>query len=330
MKKLSFNEKWTFYKKGQNKRQTVTIPHDAMIHEKREPDCPSGSAGGYFPGGIYYYEKRLENVEELLGKHVELLFEGVYKDAKVYLNDELIGSHTYGYTPFSIVLDGKLKSDGENILRVEVDNSELPNSRWYTGSGIYRPVWMCVSEQAHFLQNGIRIKTVSAYPPCIRVSVNHTGDEALIEVKDGERVVKTAKGGQVTMELPGAELWSEDNPKLYRCHVVLLKDGCVADEAEELFGIRELTWNTDGFRVNGKSVLLRGACIHHDNGILGACSYEAAEERRVRRLKEAGYNAIRSSHNPASEAMLKACDRLGMYVIDEMWDMWYNKKNSYD
>ena len=214
MKKLSFNEKWTFYKKGENKRQTVTIPHDAMIHEKREPDCPSGSAGGYFPGGIYYYEKRLENVEELLGKHVELLFEGVYKDAKVYLNDELIGSHTYGYTPFSIVLDGKLKSDGENILRVEVDNSELPNSRWYTGSGIYRPVWMCVSEQAHILQNGIRIKTVSAYPPCIRVSVNHTGDEALIEVKDGERVVKTAFVFQLTMELPGAELWSEDNPKL--------------------------------------------------------------------------------------------------------------------
>ncbi len=330
MKKISFNDNWIFYKKGDAERQTLTLPHDAMIHEKREPDCKSGSAGAYFPGGIYCYEKKLEHAEELLNQHVEILFEGVYKDAKVYLNEELLVFHAYGYTPFSVVLDGKLKEDRENVLRVEADNSQMPNSRWYTGSGIYRPVWMYVSDQAHVLNNGIKIKTVSAEPPCIEVSVEHTGEKAFIEILDGDQVIKTAIGNHAVMELSDARLWSATEPNLYRCRVLVEKNGQITDEAEEVFGVRQISWDSNGLYVNGNSVLLRGACIHHDNGILGACSYEASEERKVKKLKEAGYNAIRSSHNPAAESMLRACDRLGMYVIDETWDVWYNKKSACD
>lgn len=330
MEKIDFNQNWIFYKKEDGEKQKVNIPHDAMIHEKRQPDSPSGSAGGYFPGGIYCYEKKIEQVKKLADKHVELLFEGVYKDAKVYLNNELLAIHSYGYTPFSIVLDGRLKVDKENILRVEADNSQMPNSRWYTGSGIYRPVWMYLSESEHILRNGVKIHTVSTEPPCISVSVEHTGDEANIMILDGERILGTAAGDQVMIELPEAKLWDEETPNLYTCRVTLKKNGKCVDEAEEVFGIRKLSWNSKGFFVNGKTTLLRGACVHHDNGILGACSYEASEERKVRRLKEAGYNAIRSSHNPASQGLLRACDRLGMYVIDETWDMWYNKKSAYD
>ena len=330
MKKIDFNKDWTFFRKGEKEKRKVNIPHDAMIHEKRKPDCASGSAGGYFPGGIYCYEKKIACADELEGKHVELLFEGVYKDARVYLNEELIASHAYGYTPFSVVLDGKLSTDQENILRVEVDNSQMPNSRWYTGSGIYRPVWLYLSEPEHILLNGIKIQTVSTDPSCIQVSVEHTGDEADIVILDEEKILGNAVGNKVTIEVPEAKLWNEEEPNLYTCRVMLKKDGKQVDEAEETFGIRKLSWDTKGFYVNGKTTLLRGACVHHDNGILGACSYDASEERKVRRLKEAGYNAIRSSHNPASPGLLRACDRLGMYVIDETWDIWYNRKSAYD
>lgn len=330
MRKIDFNRNWTFFRKGEEEKRRVDIPHDAMIHEKRRPDCASGSAGGYFPGGVYCYEKKIDNVEELEGRHVELLFEGVYKDAKVYLNDELIAAHSYGYTPFSVVLDGKLSMGTENVLRVEADNSQMPNSRWYTGSGIYRPVWLYLSEAEHILLNGVKVHTVSTEPPCIHVSVEHTGDEAYIVILDGEKVLGTAGGNEATIELPEAKLWDDEEPNLYTCRVTLKKDGRQVDETEEVFGIRKLSWDTKGFYINGKTTLLRGACVHHDNGILGACSYEASEERKVRRLKEAGYNAIRSSHNPASRGLLRACDRLGMYVIDETWDVWYNKKSAHD
>lgn len=330
MQKIDIGKGWLFYKKGCNEKKVVSIPHDAMIHEKRSADCPGGSAGGFFPGGIYCYEKKLEHVEAFVNGHVEILFEGVYKDAKVYLNDELITKHAYGYTPFTVTLDGKLREEQENILKVEADNSQQPNSRWYTGSGIYRPVYMYVSEPSYIRRNGVKVQTLSVEPPKIQVSVEHTGDEAQIYITDGLKTIGTAVGDQVQLELPDAKLWDEDQPYLYTCQVVLKKEGRQVDETVEVFGIRKLAWDTNGFYVNGKRILLRGACVHHDNGILGARSYEFSEERRVRKLKEAGYNAIRSSHNPASPGMLRACDKLGMYMIDETWDMWYIKKSKYD
>lgn len=338
MKRIDISKNWIFYKKGTEERQQIHLPHDAMIHEKRSNDCPSGSAGAFFQGGIYCYEKRIEHAEELANQHVEVAFDGVYKDAKVYLNEELLVEHAYGYTPFSVTLDEKLKAGQENILRVEADNSQMPNSRWYTGSGIYRPVSMYISDPAHILHHGIRIQTLEIQPPKIQITVEHTEEEAEIEIeiKDGQKIIGTAQmlgknaSGQIEMELSSAKLWDEEEPNLYCCHVTLKKAGKVVDEAGEKFGIRKLTWDKNGFYINGRSILLRGACIHHDNGILGACSYDVSEERRVQKLKEAGYNAIRSAHNPASEGMLKACDRLGMYVIDETWDVWYSPKSKYD
>lgn len=329
MQKIDFSQNWMFYKENTAKER-INVPHDAMQYEKRAADNPSGAAGAFFAGGIYYYEKKIEDVSALLDKHVEIVFEGVYKDAEVYLNGELLAEHAYGYTPFSVVLDGKLDGAKENILLVKVNNQDMPNSRWYTGSGIYRPVSMYVSEKEHIALYGVRIKTVALSPPKIKVSVEHNGEEIEIVVRDGENILAVSGKNNEEIELPSAQLWNEDNPYLYDCHVKLKKNGSVVDEASERFGIRTISWDTKGFYINGKSTLLRGACVHHDNGILGARSYTVSEERRVRILKEAGYNAIRSSHNPASEDMIRACDKYGIYMIDETWDVWYKAKNAYD
>ena len=329
MKKIDFSQNWLFYKEGSDKKQ-VHIPHDAMQYEQRAADNPSGAAGAFFSGGVYYYEKKIEHVEMLADKHVELVFEGVYKDAKVYLNGELLAQHAYGYTPFSVVLDGKLDETKDNVILVKVNNREMPNSRWYTGSGIYRPVSLYISEKEHIALNGVRIKTLSVDPPKIMVSVEHNGEEMEIAIKDGEELLAVSKENNAEIVLPSAKLWDEHHPYLYDCDVKIKKSGNVVDEDSERFGIRMISWATDGFYVNGKRTLLRGACVHHDNGILGARSYELSEERRVRILKEAGYNAIRSAHNPASEAMLRACDKYGVYVMDETWDVWYKAKNAYD
>ena len=329
MKKVDFSQNWLFYKEGSEKRQ-VHVPHDAMQYEQRAADNPSGAAGAFFAGGRYYYEKKIENVPELIQKHAEIVFEGVYKDTKVYLNGELLATHAYGYTPFSVVLDGKLDETKDNTIMVEVDNREMPNSRWYTGSGIYRPVSLYISEKEHIALYGVRIKTLSVNPPKIMVSVEHSGDEVEVAIKDGEELLAVSKENNGEIDLPSAKLWDEDHPYLYTCHVKIKKNGSVVDEAVERFGIRLISWDAKGFYINGKSTLLRGACVHHDNGILGARSYEVSEERRVRILKESGYNAIRSSHNPASEAMLRACDKYGIYVMDETWDVWYKAKNAHD
>lgn len=329
MKKIDFSRNWLFYKEGSAKER-IDIPHDAMQYEKRAAENPSGAAGGFFSGGIYYYEKKIDSALSLRDKHLEVVFEGVYKDAEVYLDGEFLASHAYGYTPFSVELDGKLDEEKDNILLVKVNNQDMPNSRWYTGSGIYRPVSLYISEKEHIALYGIKVKTLSVNPPRIMVSVDHSGEEVEISVRDGEDVLAVSKENGGEIELPAAQLWDEENPHLYNCHVKLKKGGKTVDEASEKFGIRMISWDAKGFYINGKNTLLRGACVHHDNGILGARSYAASEERRVRILKEAGYNAIRSAHNPASEDMLKACDQYGVYVIDETWDIWYKAKNTYD
>ena len=330
MKRIDFNKGWTFYKENTDTRLTVDLPHDAMQYETRSANEPSGAAGAFFAGGIYRYEKKIEDVSALLDKHVEIVFEGVYKDAQVYLNGELLTTHAYGYTAFSAVLDGKLDEKKENLLSVRVDNEKTPNSRWYTGSGIYRPVSLYVSEKEHISLHGIRVKTCSIDPPRIQVCVAHNGDAVEIEIRDGGKVIAASQENNGEISLPDAKLWDEDGPNLYECRVTLKKGGKTVDEASEMFGIRIIRWDSSGLYINGKNTLLRGTCVHHDNGILGARSYELSEERRVRKLKEAGYNAIRSAHNPASEAMVRACDKYGMYLMDELWDVWYRAKNAYD
>lgn len=333
MTKESFNESWLFGKKDGGGRERVTLPHDAMILERRDPDSPGGAAYGYFPGGAYIYEKKFDTPADWADKHIFLEFEGVYQNAKVYVNGIEAGGCAYGYSPFAVILDGKLNYGKENVLRVEVDNKMLPGSRWYTGSGIYRPVWLYEANKTHIEHRGVRVTTLSYAPARILIETAHNGGTnaaVSIEILYQGVIIAKGIGNRLELDILGAALWSENSPSLYQCHAVLSENGAAVDEQTETFGIRLVEWSAKGLLINGVDTLLRGACVHHDNGILGARSYAESEERRVRILKQAGYNAIRSSHNPASKSMLSACDKLGMYVIDETWDMWYSHKSKFD
>ncbi len=310
MKRISFNTDWTCNGKA------VTLPHDAQIFEHRGADVSNGGHG-YFPGGIYTYEKTFTAPQEWAGKTILVEFEGVYKNASVSLNGKELCFHPYGYTGFFVELDG-LNIGAENTLTVVADNSKLPNSRWYSGSGIYRPMWLYVCEKNGLRPESVKISTVSIDPAVIRI-------DAPIPVK-AEVSGVTGEGTRFELTIPDAKLWSVETPHLYTAKI----SAANVDETEVTFGIRKIEWSNKGLFINGKETLLRGGCVHHDSGILGAATYAESEERRVRILKENGFNAIRSAHNPASKAMLDACDRYGMYVMDETFDMWYNRKNPYD
>lgn len=314
MKKIAFNQDWLCNGKA------VTLPHDAQISEPRSASASDGGHG-YFPGGIYTYEKSFTAPAEWADKKVLIEFEGVYKNSAVSLNGKEVGAHRYGYTGFTLPLE-ELNFGGENTITVVADNSQLPNSRWYTGSGIYRPVWLYVGDKERVEYRGVKITTVSISPAVIRVDVNATAD-AKVEILDGDTLVASGAPGEIA--IPNANLWSDETPNLYTCRVTVGND-----VVEERFGIREIKWTPKGLFINGKETLLRGGCVHHDNGILGAAAHDESEWRRVRIMKEAGFNAIRAAHNPCSRAMLEACDHYGMYMMDETFDMWYNRKTKFD
>ncbi len=329
MKRISFNDGWLYEK------MPVTIPHDAMISTTRNPNSAGGSANAYFDGGIYHYEKDFMVPSEWEQKHICLQFEGVYKNSRVLINGKEAGGIEYGYLPFFVELNGLVTYGRENHIEVFADNSRQPESRWYTGGGIYRPVWLWIGEKNYIRPEGIKISTISYQPARIEIKVECACNAAgmvKIEILDKEKVMakselKAEAGSfEIQMDLPDAKLWSEKTPYLYQCRV-MLENG---ETAETRFGIRKVEWNREGLFINGESTLLRGGCLHHDHGVLGAAAYEGAEYRRVKKLKEAGYNAIRSAHNPCSQAMMEACDVLGVYLIDEAWDMWYSHKNKYD
>lgn len=313
MKKIDFNSDW--HCNG----AAVQLPHDAQITEKRSASASDGGHG-YFPGGVYTYEKTFTAPAEWEGQKLLIEFEGVYRNCTVSLNGKEIGGHRYGYTSFTLPLDG-LKYGEENTITVVADNSKLPNSRWYTGSGIYRPVWLYIGGRERVEYRGVKITTVSIAPAVVRVEVDATA-EAKVEILDGETVIASGTG-EITV--PNAKLWSDETPYLYTCRVT-----AGTDVVEEKFGIREIKWSPKGLFINGRETLLRGGCVHHDNGILGAACYDESEWRRVRILKEAGFNAIRSAHNPCSRAMLEACDCYGVYMMDETFDMWFNRKTKND
>ena len=264
----------------------------------------------------------------------------------MYLNGEKAAYRPYGYTNFYIDADPYLKCGEKNQIRVIAHNADQPNSRWYSGAGIYRPVWMYVRPKQHILRNEIRVRTLSVDPAVIEAEVNTNapGKVKLEVVADaGSDVIIAAEihtDGKLTkqFEIPDAKLWSVNTPNLYRLRVTFAaeqengQNKCMeTDQEEVIFGIRTLKWDKEtGITINGEHVILRGACIHHDNGVLGACCYPDAEARKIRILKENGYNAIRSAHNPCSKALLEACDRQGMLVMDEFVDVWYIHKTEYD
>lgn len=322
-----FYKGWQFWSDSHPAKQTVSIPHDAMQTEQRSDTLADGRHNGFFPGGFYHYEKTINVPAEWLQKHVTLNFEGVYQKSSVLINGQKAGGAIYGYIPFTVCVDGLLH-EGENAIRVEVDNSQVANSRWYSGAGIYRPVHLCVQEQTYIEE--IRINTQSVQPAIINVSTKINGGKIRTTILWKGKKVASSEGTNVNITVPDAQLWSADEPNLYQAKVELLKDGKVIETQTKDFGIRQITWSANGLLVNGKQTLLKGGCLHHDNGILGACEYNDAAYRKIAIMKQYGFNAIRSSHNPCSEALLKACDELGMYVMDELWDMWYLKKTPYD
>lgn len=333
MKVIDFNENWTYKHLNENvKGKKINLPHDAMLSEPRSEANSGGGNISWFAGEDYIYSKTFYIPAEYADKSVIFEFEGVYRNAEVYINGEKAAYRPYGYTNFYVQADRYLKFGEENEIKVIAYNSDQPNSRWYSGSGIYRPVHMYVSDKEHILLNGIKIRTVSLEPAVVEIEVHTTcSGEIKLEIVDEDKVVANAKthtDGKATVqiEVQNAKYWSCEQPNLYYCRVCF-----GADEVKESFGIRTLKVNGEnGLCINGKRVILRGACIHHDNGILGACCYKEAEERKVRILKENGYNAIRSAHNPCSKDMLEACDRLGMLVMDEYVDVWYIHKTEYD
>ncbi|MFT4145640.1 MAG: glycoside hydrolase family 2 TIM barrel-domain containing protein [Mobilitalea sp.] len=332
MKAYSFNNDWTYKHLGENGiGHPITIPHDAMLYEKRTKDAKGGKNIGWFEGYDYIYSKTFEIPEDYINKIVIFEFEGVYRDAEVFINGEKAAARPYGYTNFYVEADNFLNYGESNKIDVVAHNAEQPNSRWYSGAGIYRPVTMWVSDKKHIMLNGVKIKTLSIHPAEIEISVatEGAGDVTAI-IMEGDKEVAAVEGisnGSVTLRthIKNAKLWSCENPHLYTCKVIFGSDEC-----EETFGIRTLSWGNEGIKINDERVIIRGACIHHDNGLLGAATYADAEERRIRILKENGYNAVRSAHNPCSKALLEACDKQGMLMMDEFVDCWYIHKTEYD
>jgi beta-galactosidase len=330
----------------------LDLPHDWSIELERNPNNISGYSGGYFPMGCGWYQKTLALDDDWQCKKIFIEFEGVYMNAEVWLNHHFLGRHPYGYTSFQFDLTPYIDWEGPNSLKIFVDNSHQLNSRWYSGSGIYRPVWLIVTNPVHVAHWGEYITTpqITAESATVNVCtrVDNQGGEnknvtlltrviapdgSDVGLLEAESIIESESSyefkGDLLVDKP--RLWSPDTPHLYQAKTEVLVDGKMVDTERTTFGIRSLKFNAeDGFLLNGKPVLLKGGCVHHDNGILGAASYPRAEERKVEIHKASGFNAIRCSHNPPAPSFLEACDRLGMMVIDEAFDCWRDGKNNGD
>lgn len=327
MKATSLLTGWTCRHLGDTAPgKTVTLPHDAMLAEPRTALSAGGTNTGWYEGYDYEYRRTLTVPEnELADTHI-LEFEGVYHNAEVWLNGQKAAFRPYGYTNFYVDCAPYLHA-GENELRVIARNADQPNSRWYSGAGIYRPVQLWTARSAHIALNGVKIRTLSLDPAVVEVRVKTTAPGTVRLTVDDLPVVQQESDGEAvfTLTLDNARLWTPETPNLYTCRVSFADD-----EVTETFGVRKVEWGTDGFLLNGKRYIIQGACIHHDNGLLGAVCDPDAVARKVRLLKENGYNAIRSAHNPCSKALLAECDRQGMLVMDEYIDHWYIHKTEHD
>jgi beta-galactosidase len=359
MTRTSFNDGWAVRPKKSlfaelsapaSPPQPVTLPHDALIALQRSADSVQGSHTGYFPDGAFEYSKTFEVPEEYRGQRVSLEFQGVYRDAMVYVNGDFAGQRPFGYSTFTIKLDPFLKYGQPNTIKVDARVHE--DSRWYTGAGIYRDTVLSVTGLVHLAPHGVRITTPDIDDRRAVVDVATTVENEGVEtatvtvateLRDAAGSVVARGSAPVTLRagsnavvrqrlyVTDPLLWGVDSPYLYTAKTELTDLTEVLEESHSTFGIRSLQLDPyRGLQINGETVKLRGACIHHDNGILGAATIGRAEERRIQLLKEAGFNSIRSSHNPISQAMLDACDKHGMLVMDETFDVWTDAKSSFD
>jgi len=314
LKIIDFNSGWRCAHLEENNWTEVALPHDAMLSEPRTAASAGGTNTGWFACRDYEYIKDFEAP----GDAAWLEFEGVYHNAEVFLDGERVPAHPNGYFGFQVPVTA-----GKHTIRVIAHNADQPSSRWYSGAGIYRPVTLVCLPKEHILPESIVVKTLDYKTRKIKISFETTAPgpvtvEVLGQTKTGEK--------EVEFELPNAELWGPDSPNLYTARLTFGQD-----VQQVRFGIRAVECDAkEGFRINGRRTLLLGACIHHDNGLLGAAGHPFAERRKIELLKKAGYNAIRSAHNPCSKAILDACDELGVMVLDEYVDMWYIHKTQYD
>lgn len=369
-----FDEGWSFKKDsvlyGPEKPEfndahwrKVDLPHDWSIEDlpNQTADQTVGpfsknsigkAATGWTVGGTGWYRKKFVVGQTEQNKLASIHFDGVYQNADVWLNGHHLGNHPYGYTPFYYDLTPFLKPSGqENSIAVRVRN-EGKNSRWYSGSGIYRHVWLTFTEPIHVATWGVYITTHEVAQEQAKVKVDVTLNNKQMTAAnislvitildpDGKTVGNTQKnllliaGESITeaqtLTVSNPVLWSLETPKLYTAVTEIKVGDKTIDRVETIFGIRGIRFDgTDGFTLNGKKITLKGGCIHHDNGPLGAATIDRAEERKIEILKKNGYNAIRTSHNPPSQQLLDACDRLGMLVMDEAFDTWVRPKNPED
>ncbi len=327
--------------------ETVDLPHDWSIEYPFDRHAASGNDGGYVRTGQGKYVKDLEfSRKDLEGRRHSLLFEGVYERWSLIVNGDTVGFRPYGYSTVEYDITPYLRP-GRNRIEVTVDNSHQKNSRWFTGSGIYRHVRHITTGMTSVNVRSLFITTpqVATQEATVKVSfdIERTQDAARpldAEIKvfspagvEVSRKKVEIKGEQVATELKvdNPALWSPETPNLYKLEITLSQSGKDIDNLEQNFGIRLITCSaSDGLLLNGKPIMLNGACVHHDNGLLGAASFDAAEARKVRLLKEAGFNAVRTSHNPASPAFLDECDRQGLLVINEAFDGWRDSKTPND
>ena len=332
--------------------RTVTLPHDWSIEGKMDPKAPMGGHGGFLPAGLGWYRQHLNVPAGWKDKRERVEFEGVYMNAEIYLNGQKLDFHPYGFTSFFVDLTPALKIGADNLLAVRVDNSQQKNARWYTGSGIYRHVWLDVTDPVQVAPWGVCVRVLAADAKSAKITVQTTllnqrpmpRSAKVVTVvlgPDGREIGRSeasaglpASGSQaITQDVPLTDppLWFPATPQLSSVVTDVVVEGQTVDEVTTKFGVRSLAWSADkGLTLNGKTYKLSGGCIHADNGVLGACAFDRAEERKVELLKAAGFNALRTAHNPPSPALLDACDRLGMLVLDEAFDCWVNGKDTYD
>lgn len=330
-----------------SKWRTLNLPHDWSIENEFIQTAPTGGSGGYLPTGIGWYRKHFLLPKSVIKNNIWIEFEGVYQNSDVWINGHHLGHYPNGYMSFWYGLSPYIKS-GENIITVRVDNSLQPNSRWYSGSGIYRHVWLNIADPVHIAQWGTYITTPVADSTSAVINIktkienNNTSSKdlllrAIILDASGNEVGKTESSFTISSKtnieqeqkitVPSPSLWSLESPTMYSLHSVILDNGKIIDEVTTPFGIRDIKYDADkGFFLNGKHVKLNGVCLHHDAGSVGAAVPEAMWVRRLNVLKKMGCNAIRTSHNPPAPEFLDLCDKMGFLVMDEAFDVWESGK----
>ena len=342
---ILLNDDWRFYL-GDDPRadfmgyndsawRTVTLPHDWAVEHPFDTCNASGT--GYLPGGTAWYRKHFTLPDDVNSKRVRITFDGVYKHARVWINSNYLGTRAYGYSTFAFDITEFVRP-GENVVCVRVEHNEVADSRWFTGSGIYRDVHIEISDMVSFSDDGIFAYTESADEEnaCVAVKYETLGGDGArftLTAPDGTiaaSVEGNGESGQVRLCVSKPALWSPDSPALYTLKGEVVKSGSVTDEHQVRIGIRTIRFDGDtGFYLNGKSMKLKGVCVHHDAGALGAAVPNAIWERRIRMFKAAGANALRTAHNPPDPHLLELCDEMGLMVMDEAFDEWEGCKNKW-